>query len=421
MRDEAKILLADLLSEAEAKKFEISAGIIFVPIDPVVELRRHREDIKQYIRKLGNYKERIQNFWFRGEIRENRKLIEKALLLMRFYDEKEIYKIGKNMKLEYFDRFNHEEVSYHRGALEISRKISDEELLILFKKNPKDSLLFGGFQGDYYTATEKGELQLTSSWENVRKNIQETLENWDKTAYGLLQAIINKCGTVIDRDVAAEIVKILGPGYPWQDLLPTLDKRRLVFKRYGNWEMPQEILPVVQDELSLYRRHINIFPDIIQARRHINVVFEQKFNTALFKGDEVAMNDIQKPCMNEEDFNNRIQALSILIDKMEIGELKKCTNSSLRGSINILEGFLKKEFPGFDKNLISNFRNIITLRSKRHPIHSDDPRLIDALEYFGFNYPPDDWEKLWKTVLNKYLECLKLLLEYLNTIVDEKS
>jgi hypothetical protein len=221
-------------------------------------------------------------------------------------------------------------------------------LLILFKENPKDSLLFGGFQGNYYTATEKGELQLASSWGNVRKNIQETLENWDKTAYGLLQAIINKCGTVIDRDVAAEIVKILGPGYPWQE------------------------------ELSLYKRLINIFPDIIQA-------------------------------------------LSILIDKMEIGELKKCTNSSLRGSVNILEGFLNKEFPDYDRNLISNFRNIITLRSKRHPIHSDDPRLINALEYFGFNYPPDDWEKLWKTVLNKYLESLKLLLEHLNTTVDEES
>lgn len=49
------------------------------------------------------------------------------------------------------------------------------------------------------------------------------------------------------------------------------------------------------------------------------------------------------------------------------------------------------------------------------PIYPDDPRFINALEYFGFHYPPDDWEKLWKAVLNKYLESLELLLTCLNT------
>lgn len=424
--NEAKDLLTYLFSDAEAKRLDNSIASspsfswkdIPSPVDYEKELRDYKKHIKRFIIKLEDYKERIRNFWFKGEIKNEKKFTERALLLMRFYERNKIYKIGKEMDLSYFSQFkDYEEMSYHRGALEISTAMTDENLLKLTKENPPNyGHFFGGFQGNYYTATENGNLQLASSWESVRKNIQLILERWDETAYGFLQAIINKGGSVIERDITAEIVKILGPGYPWQDLLPLLKQRKLVFKRYGGWEMPQEIIPVVREELLLYKRLTTIFPDIIQTRRHINLVFKQKFKTALFKDAEVAMDDIQKSCMNEGDFNNRIQALSTLLDKMEKETLKKCINSDSNRSVKVLEEFLNITFPNYDKNLISNFRNIIKLRSKKHPIHSDDPIFIRAVEYFGFHYPPDDWEKLWRSVLNKYLESLELLLTCLKTI-----
>lgn len=148
---------------------------------------------------------------------------------------------------------------------------------------------------------------------------------------------------------------------------------------------------MVQEELSRYKRFTNIFPSIIQTRRCINLVFKQKFKTALFKDDEVAMHDIQKPCVNEDDFNNRIQALSTLIDKTEIKKLRKFVNSDLNGSINILERFLNIYASHYDRTIIINFRNIMTLGSKKHPVHPDGPKFIKALEYFDFGYPPEDW------------------------------
>lgn len=199
------------------------------------------------------------------------------------------------------------------------------------------------------------------------------------------------------------------------NLLPRLKQRKLVFEKSGYWEMPPEIIPLVQEELSRYKRFTNIFPNIVQTRRYINLIFEQKFGTALFKDDEKAMYDIQKPCVNEDDFNNRIQALSTLIDKMEGKKLKKSVDSNLRGSINILERFLDIQVSYYDKTIIINFRNIMTLRSKKHPIHTDDPKFINALEYFGFGYPPENWGDLWKSVLDKYLESLELLHECLKT------
>ncbi|MGH7800696.1 MAG: hypothetical protein ACREOW_08725 [Thermodesulfobacteriota bacterium] len=85
------------------------------------------------------------------------KIKEKALLLMRFYWKDEIYKIGKEMSLPYFNQFvNYWDMEHYQGALEIAKAITDENLLKLTKeKPPKYKLDLGGFQGKYYTATER--------------------------------------------------------------------------------------------------------------------------------------------------------------------------------------------------------------------------------------------------------------------------
>ena len=66
IRDEAEILLTDLLSEAEAKKFEGHELIKIVTTDPERNLQEYKEKIKQYIKKLVDYRDKIENFWFKG-------------------------------------------------------------------------------------------------------------------------------------------------------------------------------------------------------------------------------------------------------------------------------------------------------------------------------------------------------------------
>jgi len=88
---------------------------------------------------------------------------ERALLLTRFYWRDEIYKIGKELSIPYFNQFkDYWDMDHYQGALEISKVMVDNDLLRLTKeKPPKYGLSLGGFQGEYYTATEKGEVKLS--------------------------------------------------------------------------------------------------------------------------------------------------------------------------------------------------------------------------------------------------------------------
>jgi len=380
------------------------------------------------------------------------KINEKALLLMRFYWKDEIYKIGKEMSLPYVDQFvNYWDMEHYQGALEIAKAITDEDLLKLTKeKPPKYKLDLGGFQGKYYTATEKGEVKLAGSWEEVRNNVQQALRKLGEKGYGVLQAIINKGGRAAYFDIIDETERVLGYEYFPSNLLPRFGPLKLLFKtgsnKYPDWTIPPEIIPVVREELTTYKESVkkpelieeeisfkdikdeisaqilrsdhaisNVADKIVQKRREINLIFNSKFKTKLFKENEMAILDIRKLCGNEEDFNNRIQVLTTLIDDMETEELKRFINNDTSGSINILEAFLEGHIPNYEKKITANLRNIATLRSKKYPIHRDDPKFIDALKYFGFQGFPPDWGELWEVVLSKYFESLEELKKCLST------
>ncbi|MGB2728003.1 MAG: hypothetical protein WBD09_05950 [Halobacteriota archaeon] len=375
---------------------------------------------------------------------EEERIKEKALLLMRFHWRDEIYNIGKELNIPYFNQFkDYWDIDHYQGALEISKVIADNDLLRLTKENPpKYGLSLGGFQGEYYTATEEGEVKLGSSWGEVRKNVQKALDKWGEKAYGVLQAIINKEGRAAYFEIIDEIEKVLGYEYVPSYLLPRFGPLKLVFKtgsnKYPDWTMPPEIISVVTEVLTDYNIHpenvetlgvsfeedasgnvllayrdiSDITEKIVQKRREINLIFSNKFKIKMFNENEMAILSIRKPCSNEDDFNNRIQELTTLIDEINIEELKKVIDGCSNGSINILETFLEAKMPSYDKNIIINFRNIVTLRSKKFPIHRDDPKFIDALSYFGFTFPPD-WEDLWEVVLKKYRDSLEKLSNHI--------
>ncbi|MCD6481738.1 MAG: hypothetical protein J7L31_05660 [Thermoplasmata archaeon] len=372
------------------------------------------------------------------------KIKERALLLMRLYWKDQIYKIGKELGISYFNQFkDYWDIDHFQGAFEISKRITDDELLRIVEKNPPKYISLGGFYGKYYTVTEEGKIKLEGSWNLIRENVHKVLKNYGDKGYAILQAIINRGGRATYFEIMEEIEKILGRPYIPSYLLPRLQPLKLVFKtgsrRYPDWTMPPEIIPIVKEKLADYkklgkkyritleekialeertsflilrsdRRIAKIADEIAQKRREINLIFANKFGVKLFKDNEIAILDIRKLCANEEEFNNRIQALTTLIDEINVKELKKfIRNKKLNGSVNILEAFLEEQLPNYNKTIIANLRNIITLRSKKYPIHRDDARFINALRYFGFRKYPPDWGKLWEVVLKKYLESLKLL------------
>ena len=219
-------------------------------------------------------------------------------------------------------------------------------------------------------------------------------------------------------------------------LLPRMKQFKLIFKtgsnRYPDWTMPSEIIPAVQQQLKAYRRPEtpgqprrtpssivivtegameSIVDRIVQSRRYLNLIFDEQFGTELFQQSEMAITDVRKPCSNEQDFNNRILSLNILIDGLRTESIRELVKTSepREGSINVLEAFLKEQFPGYDEQIVITLRMTKKLRSKKYPIHPDRPEFARALQYFGFTRFPPDWQELWKIVLGKYLEALEKL------------
>lgn len=156
-----------------------------------------------------------------------------------------------------------------------------------------------------------------------------------------------------------------------------------------------------------------IVGEIVEKRRWINNIFKDKFGFELFQQNEFAISNIQKTCRNEGDFTDRISTLSMLIDEFNVTRLNKLLNTSEVGSVNILETFLKEKYQDFDSAIITNLREIKVLRSKKMPIHEDDPKIIQVILKWGCKIPPN-WYSLWMSALQKYKESVTMLGELLS-------
>lgn len=145
---------------------------------------------------------------------------------------------------------------------------------------------------------------------------------------------------------------------------------------------------------------------IVENRSIIDTQFKSRFGKRFFRAttdDGRAVVDISSPCEDERDFLYKVQALSGLITRAQrdIRDLIRDSSirGTIRGSINILETILKERFGDFDPEIISGLRKINRLRSRSYPTHTLEPEAIQVLEEMGFRYPPSDWNKAWRAVL----------------------
>jgi len=164
----------------------------------------------------------------------------------------------------------------------------------------------------------------------------------------------------------------------------------------------------------------NIVDEIVELRRWINIEFESIFKFKLFKEREYAIYKLRQRCSTEKDFTDLIGNLGILIEAINVKDLIERTGLKKEGSINILEAFLKKTANNYEDLIIKNLRDIITLRSKKSPIHSDNPKVIDVILQWGETIPPD-WESLGIKALQKYLEHLQKMKELIKNLKGRKN
>jgi hypothetical protein len=188
--------------------------------------------------------------------------------------------------------------------------------------------------------------------------------------------------------------------------LPVLDEqiKTEIESLYGIGQTPAIIMSPLQD--------------FVESRNFLDANFKSRFGIRLFRSltdDAVAIKDLAKPCVNQTDFALKIQALAGIIDRINEKELKekikRKDKETLKGSINILEQFLKENFPNYPRYIVSNLRNLLSLRSKMYPAHATASEIIAVLGNFGFSkYPMDDWEDGVSKILRLCSNSLSALL-----------
>ena len=372
------------------------------------------------------------------------KLKERTILLMRLYWRDEIHKIGTELNIDEIKKFeNYWDLDHYKGAYQIARTLDDKKLEELVARNPPKYVSLGGFQGKHYSVDKRGRISFSSSWPTVKENIKKSLDNWGDKAYSVLRALINKKGDSAYFELIDEIGKILGKEYIPSWILPRLEPLKLVFKtgsnKYPRWTIPTEIIPVIQEELkgyqlgfddekefkrtkskriakeqessllSIERKLDNLVGNLVDRKREINLICQNRFSTRFFIDNEKAIMSIKRPCSNEEEFDYRIQGLSSIIDNVEVEKTKKALkiNDKESGSINLMEFLLEENGKLSHKNIIKNLRMLKILRNKKFPTHHDDGKFIEAMNNFGQQTFPPDWEVLWENVLEGTTESLK--------------
>lgn len=194
--------------------------------------------------------------------------------------------------------------------------------------------------------------------------------------------------------------------------LTLIDKDGL--RQVSDEESAEILENIIEPVLETEKEIQTIVHEIVEKRRWINTTFKQKFGFELFEQNEFAISEIQKGCRNETDFTSRITALALLIDEMNAPKLDKQLSTHPTGSINLLETFLREKYQDFNTNLIVDLRDIMTLRSKKMPIHEDDPKLIQVMLKWEHRIPPN-WASLWKQALIRYRESLSELEKLLSS------
>ena len=161
---------------------------------------------------------------------------------------------------------------------------------------------------------------------------------------------------------------------------------------------------VVEEQIGTVERIVNLRDDI-------NALFEAEFKFKLFYPSERAVLQLMKPCRSEGEFTNSIAALALLIDQLNVKEMKKAVPGK-EGSINILQQFASERIGDFPTEIIQTFRDVMTMRSKKFPIHATNSRFVDVVVRVVGTYPPN-WSDLYLKSLSLYERSLKELLDYL--------
>jgi len=220
---------------------------------------------------------------------QEEKLRERVMLLTRYMRDEDLVEIALELGLaemvaKYRDRY---ELAKKRGSgfylpygereklIEaIAKKITDEKLAEIFNRlKPEDRLRdIKRFRGRYYTYHEGGEFLLHGSWDEVKRDVFEALEQTKERGYAFLKAIITLTKDMMKKH-NIEYCYLYGPSYsevlrvmrailgrfvsPSPRDFAVLKACQIYYKsgsrKYPGHSIPLEIIPAVEEALEEWK------------------------------------------------------------------------------------------------------------------------------------------------------------------------
>ena len=188
-----------------------------------------------------------------ADLTDSERIVERGLLLNRAFSGLGLFRIGRELKVPYFDEFpnawqieDEEEASF-----EIASSIDDDELKRIFKEyKPRK---WAVFRGGYYRL-EDGKLSLEGFLKEVRNGIRRAQARYGKDSTSVLKALVKVGGAA-----AIEGLKRKVKVDRLRKILDELERLRLIVTsykgdRYQEWRILEETLPLVESELGIKRK-----------------------------------------------------------------------------------------------------------------------------------------------------------------------
>ena len=178
------------------------------------------------------------------------RIIELKILLKRCFPRHQLFEIGRELFLPYFERVeNAWLLDEDQAAFEIASRISDGKLKEVFQTRKQREWVT--FRGGRYTF-EDGKLLLEGSWEALESNLRQVMKKHGKNGSEVLKAFLvtgKGCGL---KDLSAHVKRGVNP----EPIVEELEKLRIVEvsyqgSGYKEWRIPEEIAPLVQARLGL--------------------------------------------------------------------------------------------------------------------------------------------------------------------------
>ncbi len=178
------------------------------------------------------------------------KTMEKKLLIKRALSLPDIFEVGKELGLHYFDHFvSCWEINADEALLELAQAVSDAQLQEIFKKH--GARVWTAFRGKYYTF-EDGVLSLKGALEKIGAGVAETEKMYGQDGIDVLKAMVQAGGTFSLREFRDFSEQKIDPC----PILDKLEELKIVVpsfqdEGYTEWRMLEESLPLIRAELGM--------------------------------------------------------------------------------------------------------------------------------------------------------------------------